>query len=148
MRYQKTQKTIEATILDALRTGPVHSFDFGAAFIKAGGRSWDSEIRGAVSTRRHALVEEGRVLVSWDAQGNCIYSLASSGGRVAQSWTSSYQDGRTEGRNYCRTHSAEERASDLAWAKDFLARITSQLGEAYWTGYTEILENWIEGLGA
>lgn len=58
-----------------------------------------------------------------------------------------YQDGRTDGRAYARTHTADERAQELIRARERLADYPMG-DEWYLTGYIEILENWTEGEGA
>ena len=63
-------------------------------------------------------------------------------------WSESYQAGRTDGRAFCRTHTAEERAQELEHARFMLEHVKNLQGEAFYTAYVEILENWIDGLGA
>lgn len=62
-------------------------------------------------------------------------------------WTAQYQDGRTDGRTFCRKHNADERAQELARAQERLADYPMG-DEGYLTGFIEILSTWIDGQGA
>ncbi len=58
-----------------------------------------------------------------------------------------YNDGRSDGRMYCRDHNAAERAHELERCK-LVAYAVRGNKLRYYDGYTEILSSWVDGIGA
>ena len=59
-----------------------------------------------------------------------------------------YNDGRTDGRTFCRNHTQEERATELQTMQAAAHCARNANEQRYHDGYIEILTTWVDGIGA